>query len=350
DDNEISDYKSDNARNETFLEALQSLRPEVFEKLIETDNNQSLQNKQELSFDENTEFLSNEYEELLSNKNDEFLSNENNEFSSDTDTELLSKENNKLLSDVNTELSSKEDNEHSFYMNDDKFSLEALDSLLKENLSDIRLRTVSQFFYLVKDHKYTKMSASELLAHSVNRSLWHAQVILCKFVEDEAIPALGIEEKKTISIKTAQIWLHSLAIYEGDDINQVISLRLLLNVPEIVPVTHDELIFYTNNGTIGRLCLSQEEKEANNLLSNNKYLPYTNAAGHLCIFYSKYHCELNYIESFWGAAKQYACLHCDYSFKGLKKTVPYALKSHDLSGKAAVFAVKKYRSHCQVPE
>ena len=66
-----------------------------------------------------------------------------------------------------------------------------------------------------------------------------------------------------------------------------------------------------------------------------------------------------------------AHLHCDYSFKGLKTIVLLALDSVDLikirryarrsarymsayeqglSGKAAVFAVKKYKSHRQVPD
>ncbi len=95
------------------------------------------------------------------------------------------------------------------------------------------------------------------------------------------------------------------------------------------------------------------------------------AAGHMCISYPKFHCELNFIESFWGNAKWYSRLHCDYSFKSIKEVVPHALESvtltrirrfarrsnwymsayeWGLSGKAAVFAVKKYRSHHRVPE
>src|SRR2546421_2224379 len=55
------------------------------------------------------------------------------------------------------------------------------------------------------------------------------------------------------------------------------------------------------------------------------------AAGHMCISYPKFHCELNFIESFWGNAKRYSRLHCDYSFKSLKEVVLRALESVTLT-------------------
>ncbi|CCI11631.1 unnamed protein product [Albugo candida] len=94
------------------------------------------------------------------------------------------------------------------------------------------------------------------------------------------------------------------------------------------------------------------------------------AAGHKVISYLKFHCELNYVENFWGAAKQYTRKHCNYSWAGLQETVPSAMSSISfttirrfacktqrymdvyrkiLSGKAAEYAVKKYRSHRRIP-
>jgi hypothetical protein len=45
----------------------------------------------------------------------------------------------------------------------------------------------------------------------------------------------------------------------------------------------------------------------------------------LCLFLPKFHCELNWIERYWGAAKKYARRHCGYSPAALRKIVPIAL-------------------------
>ena len=49
------------------------------------------------------------------------------------------------------------------------------------------------------------------------------------------------------------------------------------------------------------------------------------ARGHECIFYPKFHCELNYIEFFWGAVKRYTRENCNYSFVDLEDTVKAGL-------------------------
>lgn len=54
------------------------------------------------------------------------------------------------------------------------------------------------------------------------------------------------------------------------------------------------------------------------------------AAGHLCIFLPKFHCELNFIEFFWGAVKKYLRDRCDYTFDTLKENMPLALASVQL--------------------
>lgn len=99
-------------------------------------------------------------------------------------------------------------------------------------------------------------------------------------------------------------------------------------------------------------------------------------AGFQVDFYPKYHCEFNYIEMFWGAAKAYSRKHCTYSFTDLIQVVPRALETVPLSSirkfarksyryidayrvrgddgnsltpKQIEYAVKKYRQHRKIP-
>ena len=43
------------------------------------------------------------------------------------------------------------------------------------------------------------------------------------------------------------------------------------------------------------------------------------------LIHCRYHCELNPIERYWGAAKKYARRHCSYTLVGLRACVPIAL-------------------------
>ncbi|ETV65861.1 hypothetical protein H257_17501 [Aphanomyces astaci] len=64
------------------------------------------------------------------------------------------------------------------------------------------------------------------------------------------------------------------------------------------------------------------------------------AAGHVCLFFPKYHCELNPIESYWGAAKRHARSNCDYSWNGLVQCVPRSLES------VSLVSIRKFFHRC----
>jgi hypothetical protein len=64
------------------------------------------------------------------------------------------------------------------------------------------------------------------------------------------------------------------------------------------------------------------------------------AAGYTVIFYPKFHCELNFIERFWCAAKYWLRDNCLYSLDGLRKNLPKAL--HSVSSAS----INRYYRHC----
>ena len=93
------------------------------------------------------------------------------------------------------------------------------------------------------------------------------------------------------------------------------------------------------NGTTG--CCGRQVLSATGLPERKGQLQEeVEAANHLIIFYPKFHCELNFIERFWCAAKWYARENCEYSLEGLGKVVPAALDSvSDLS-------INRCYNHC----
>lgn len=93
-------------------------------------------------------------------------------------------------------------------------------------------------------------------------------------------------------------------------------------------------------------------------------------------FYPKYHCEFNYIEMFWGAAKAWSRARCTFNFNDHVALVPKAIDSvsiakirkfarksyrymdayrlkhsneHSLTCRQIEYAVKKYRGHRKIP-
>ncbi|KAH9939048.1 uncharacterized protein BXZ73DRAFT_44162 [Epithele typhae] len=97
---------------------------------------------------------------------------------------------------------------------------------------------------------------------------------------------------------------------------------------------------------------------------------------HICIFLLKYHCEINFIEYFWGIVKRWLREHCDYSFDTIRANMPTAMASvpvelirkwehrawrfidaytegldaKDAQAKVKQFSSRQYKSHRRIPD
>ena len=127
-------------------------------------------------------------------------------------------------------------------------------------------------------------------------------------IGNKKVQQLRLARKKLIEKKN--LWPHNSWRSDG--------FKFKLECPKNRGGCNPEL-----DGTIGcsaRLVLSQQQdfREQKGQLQEDSEVQ---AANHLIIFYPKFHCELNFIERFWCAAKWYARENCEYSLEGLRKIV-----------------------------
>jgi hypothetical protein len=93
---------------------------------------------------------------------------------------------------------------------------------------------------------------------------------------------------------------------------------------------------------------------------------YVESKGHVSNKAPRYHCELQFIEQYWGAVKLYLRSNCDYTLAGLRETIAtamlvpsitsirryYTRSKHmmdayrlDISAPLALYITKKYKGH-----
>ena len=108
--------------------------------------------------------------------------------------------------------------------------------------------------------------------------------------------------------------------------------RNLQAIWQWVRISHSHAALFSNMHWLASL---MPMLSATNTSSNGTWLCRTEisgqetieAANHLCLFLPKFHCELNFIEFFWGVVKKYLRDNCDYTFDTLKENLPKALCS-----------------------
>lgn len=84
------------------------------------------------------------------------------------------------------------------------------------------------------------------------------------------------------------------------------------------------------------------------------------AAGHMCIFLPKFHCEPNFIKYYWSAVKKYLWEHCDFTFSTIWKwkhqlyqwmdAYRSGLGTTDAQKQVQKFTLTRYKSHRHILE
>lgn len=97
------------------------------------------------------------------------------------------------------------------------------------------------------------------------------------------------------------------------------------------------------NPFAGKLCCARHFLETRPDFKNQKTAlqEVVESAGHIFELYPKYHCECNWIEMYWGAAKREARIKCDYTFKSLDANI-----NTFLDNASDIKQIRRYFQHC----
>jgi hypothetical protein len=122
-------------------------------------------------------------------------------------------------------------------------------------------------------------------------------------------------------------WLRRDAHMNAHDLQFINSSNHITVQKGLRRILQERALWPSNRGlnlSESRLLLSQQE----DFKAQCEWLEETASdRGHILIFYSKFHQEFNWIEMFLGATKRFTRKHCTYSFQGLERVVPQALKA-----------------------